>query len=91
MWAAIKNFIVKAWNNVVTAITSLTRKTITVDENGNSIIVETGLDLITGKFAAVVVVAAGLFFVLFPFNGTAQMAIGDQLIRVATIMWNGAP
>jgi hypothetical protein len=56
-----------------------------------SIIVETGLDLITGKFAAVVVVAAGLFFVLFPFNGTAQMAIGDQLIRVATIMWNGAP
>lgn len=91
MWEAIKKFVVNTWNNIVTAVTSLTRKTITVDENGNSIIVESGLDLLTGKFAAVVIVAAGLFFVLFPFNGATQMVIGDQLLRVATIMWNGAP
>jgi len=90
MWDSFKSFVVNVWNNIVTAITSLTEEEISVDEFGNAIITNSPAEKFAAKFTAVIIVAAGLFFTLYPFSNEGAMSLGGQLIRLATMMWNGA-
>lgn len=88
MWNAIKSFFKRVYDNIVAAMRRL------VDENyeiGTEFgISDSTAEFLASRFTAVVVVAAGLFFVLYPFQGKATMAIGDNLLRSASYMWNGA-
>lgn len=88
MWESIKSFFKKVYENIVTAMRRLVDENYEVGSEGS--ITESTADFLASKFTAIVVVAAGLFFVLYPFQGTATMAIGDNLLRTATYMWNGA-
>lgn len=88
MLDALKAFFKKVYNNLVTVMRRLVDENYVVGAEGG--ISESTADFLAGKFTAMVVIAAGLFFVLYPFQGTAAMAIGDNLLRTATYMWNGA-
>jgi hypothetical protein len=86
IFAWVKRAIVRIWRRIVEAVETLTVPT--VNEDGT--VPSAPLGDLFGKAAAIVVVAAGLLFMLFPSESAAAMTIGDNLIRLATIMWNGA-
>lgn len=88
MWDAIRTFLSKVYDNIVTAMRRLVDENYEVGTEGG--ISESTAEFLASKFTAIVVVAAGLFFTLYPFQGTATMAIGDNLLRTAAYMWNGA-
>ena len=90
MWESIKSFLKNVWNNVKNAIKSLIHEEVSVDEFGNEIPTGTTSERIAAKFAAVIVVAAGMFFTLYPFTNEGAVTLGGAMIRLATIMWSGA-
>jgi hypothetical protein len=90
IFAWVKRTIKRIWDNIVEAVSNLTEPVTVVHEDGTTTVENAPLTFISQKVAAVVVVAAGLFFVLFPFESAAAITFGDQLIRMATLMWNGA-
>jgi hypothetical protein len=87
----VKRTVKRIWDNIVEAISNLVEPVTLVNEDGTTTVVSNPFSMVSQKVAAVVVVAAGLFFVLFPFESAAAVTFGDQLIRMATLMWNGAP
>jgi hypothetical protein len=90
MWDSIKAFFANVWNNIVNAVQALADEQISVDEFGNTIVTSSPAAKMAAKFSAVIIIAAGLFFTLYPFTSEGAVSLGGQLIRLATIMWNGS-
>jgi hypothetical protein len=90
MWASFKSFCKNVWNNIKNAVQSLINEEISVDEFGNEVPTGTASEKAAAKFAAVVIVAAGMFFTLFPFSNEGAVTLGGAMVRLATIMWSGA-
>jgi hypothetical protein len=76
--------------NIIRAAERLTSQGVLVTSSGDIIIKEPLAKTIADKLSAVVIASAALFFLLSPIQGKTAMAIGDQLIRAATMLWSGA-
>jgi hypothetical protein len=87
---AIKNVFARVIRNVAKAAESLATQDVLVTANGEIVIKEPVIQRFSDKISAVVLAGAALFFLLFPFEGKAALAIGDQLMRAATYLWSGA-
>lgn len=90
VWESIKAFFAKVLNNITVAVDKLDpNASVQINEDGSVIVSETAVNRAANKSAALVIAGAGMFFLLFPFKGQAAMTIGDQLMRIATVMWTG--
>jgi hypothetical protein len=90
VWESIKAFFAKVLSNITVAVDKLDPKaSVQINEDGDVIVSETAVNWAANKSAAIVIAGAGMFFLLFPFKGQAAMTLGDQLVRIATIMWAG--
>lgn len=87
MWDNIKTFFRTVLDNLVTAMRRLVNEEYEFGTGERS---ESNAEFIASRFTALVVVAAGLFFVLYPFQNNTMMTVGDNLMRTASYMWNGA-
>lgn len=87
---AIKSVARRVVANILAATERLSSQEVIVSENGDIVIREPVVKTVADKLSAVVIVAAALFFLLSPIQGKTAMAIGDQLMRAATMLWSGA-
>ena len=88
---AFKSICKRVVANIISAVHRLSAQDVVVSEDGEIIIREPFVKDIADKLSAMVVASAALFFLLSPLQGATAMKIGDQLLRLATVMWNGEP
>lgn len=86
----VKDIFARVIRNIAKAAESLTTKDVLVTSDGEIVIKEPVIQRFSDRISAVILAGAALFFLLFPFEGRAAMAIGDQLMRAATYLWSGA-
>jgi len=86
---AFKAVIKRVIANIVTAIHRLSSQDVVVSQDGEIIIREPAIKGFGDKLSALVLASASLFFLMSPLQGESAMKIGDQLIRMAAVLWDG--
>lgn len=86
---AFKSLLLRIATNIAAVAERLVNQEVTISPNGEITVKEPVIRTIADKLSAMVVVSAALFFLLSPVQGKAAMAIGDQLLRAATMLWSG--
>ena len=86
---AIKDAFAKVIHNLLEAVERLTTQEVVVSVDGEIVIREPLIKGVADKVSAVVLASAALFFLLSPIESKVAMALGDQLMRLATTLWSG--
>lgn len=86
---AFKTVLARVARNIATVVSRLSEKDVSVSADGEIIVKEPAVKYLSDKMSAIVLGSAALLFLLTPIQGKWAMALGDQLLRAAALLWSG--
>jgi len=86
---AFRSLLTRIARNIIAVVNRLSEHEVLVTHDGDIVVREPAVKWLSDKLSAFVLGAAALLFLFSPLQGTKAMAIGDQLLRAAMILWAG--